>query len=161
MPDANAPAASRAKIKSTRVSPPQVRRLTRHSLRNGLNDLFRALPGEPGFLATIVSAMRKHCRQLDASVGTSVARFPKFVRNPRPHFHELRKASGNSNFDSSAAYDFEVPKRNRGELLRNFKIGGTGTTRLRRPLVSRTPCEETSVHRLLPRVRGDREPPLN
>jgi hypothetical protein len=29
---------------------------------------------------------------------------------------------------------------------------------VRRP--PRTPCEETSVHRTLPRVRGDREPPL-
>jgi hypothetical protein len=29
------------------------------------------LPGEPGFLVTIASAMRKHCRQLDISVGIS------------------------------------------------------------------------------------------
>jgi hypothetical protein len=33
--------------------------------------LLRALPGEPGFLATIVGAMRKHYRQRDASVGAS------------------------------------------------------------------------------------------
>ena len=38
---------------STQISPPQVRRTFRHSLRDGFNGLFRALPGEPGFLATI------------------------------------------------------------------------------------------------------------
>jgi hypothetical protein len=42
--------------------------------------------------------MRKHRRQLDISVEMSAARFPKFVRNSRPHFRELRKAKGNSNF---------------------------------------------------------------
>jgi hypothetical protein len=30
----------------------------RPSLRNGFNGLFRALPGEPGFFATIASVMR-------------------------------------------------------------------------------------------------------
>ena len=33
--------------------------------------LLRALPGEPGFLATFIGAMREHRRQLDASVGAS------------------------------------------------------------------------------------------
>src|ERR1700744_1932107 len=37
---------------------------------------------------------------------------------------------------------------------------GDRTTRLDRPLVSRTPCEETSGHRILSRVRGDHDPPL-
>src|SRR5262249_7608469 len=37
---------------------------------------------------------------------------------------------------------------------------GDRTTRLDRPLVPRTPCEETSGHRILSRVRGDHEPPL-
>src|SRR4029077_1625792 len=41
---------------------------TRHSPRNGFNGLFRALPGEPGFVATIISGSS---RQLDASVGAS------------------------------------------------------------------------------------------
>ena len=43
----------------------------RPSLRNGFNGLFRALPGEPGFVATIPSATRKRCRRVDASVGAS------------------------------------------------------------------------------------------
>jgi hypothetical protein len=42
--------------------------------------------------------MREHYRQLDVSVETSVARFPKFVCHSRPHFHELRKAKGNRIF---------------------------------------------------------------
>jgi hypothetical protein len=33
--------------------------------------LLRALPGEPGFLATIPDTMRKHRRQVDTSVGVS------------------------------------------------------------------------------------------
>jgi hypothetical protein len=37
---------------------------------------------------------------------------------------------------------------------------GDRTTRLDRPLVPRTPCEETSGHRSLSRVRGDHDPPL-
>jgi hypothetical protein len=37
---------------------------------------------------------------------------------------------------------------------------GARTTRLDRPLVPRTPCEETSGHRSLSRVRGDHDPPL-
>ena len=37
----------------------------------GFNGFLRALPGEPGFLATIPGAMRKHRRQVDTSVGVS------------------------------------------------------------------------------------------
>jgi hypothetical protein len=43
----------------------------RPSLRNGFNGLFRALPGEPGFVATIPSATPKRCRRVNASVGAS------------------------------------------------------------------------------------------
>ncbi len=77
--------------------------------------------------------MRQHRHQVETSVEASVARFPKFVRirgSTFTNFGKLRTAI----FDSRAAYDFEVPVRNRGTLWRNFKIGGTGTTRLRRPL---------------------------
>jgi hypothetical protein len=37
---------------------------------------------------------------------------------------------------------------------------GDRTTRLDRPPVPRTPCEETSGHRIPSRVRGDHDPPL-
>src|SRR5262252_3213214 len=37
---------------------------------------------------------------------------------------------------------------------------GDRTTRLDRPLIPRTPCEETRGHRSLSRVRGDHDPPL-
>jgi hypothetical protein len=43
--------------------------ITRPSLRNGFNGLLRALPGEPGFLATVTCTTRKRRRRLDASVG--------------------------------------------------------------------------------------------
>jgi hypothetical protein len=46
------------KTRSTRVSPPQVRRTSRHSLRNGFNGFLRGLPGEPGFLATVAPEKR-------------------------------------------------------------------------------------------------------
>jgi hypothetical protein len=78
-----------------------------------------------GFLVTLAGHDARHRRRLDVSVETTVARFPKFVRNLRPRLHELRKANGNRNFRFQSAYDFEVPSRNRGELWRNFKIGGT------------------------------------
>jgi hypothetical protein len=42
---------------------------TRHSPRNGFNKLLRALPGEPGFLATVACGYR--FRRLDTSVGVS------------------------------------------------------------------------------------------
>ena len=66
---------------------------------NGFNGFLRALPGEPGFIATIIGAMRKHRRQLDTSVGVSgphdfAVRFPRASswraenvhRIPRPTF---------------------------------------------------------------------------
>jgi hypothetical protein len=100
-------------------------------------------------------------QELDASVEAPVACFPKFVRYSRPHFRELRKAEGNCNlFDSSAAYDFEVPERIRGKLCRNFKIGGAGTTRLRRPQHARSSRALSRPSHSAPNVRDDREAPL-
>jgi hypothetical protein len=66
---------------------------------------YSALPGEPGFVATI-PAQCEALSRVDASVGAS-----------GPHGFAVRSSP-------------------------------------------RTPCEGTSVHRSLPRVRGDREPPL-
>jgi hypothetical protein len=55
---------------------------TRLSLRDWVYGFLRALSGESGFLATVASAMRKHRRQLDASVEAS-----------RPHdFFRMRMA---------------------------------------------------------------------
>ena len=105
MPGANAPAALRVRIENTQVSHHRFTGKRRHSLRDGVNGLLRALPGEPGFIATIPGAMRKHRHQVNASVGAS-----------GPHGFAVR------------------------QLL----------ARLAR----------TSVRRTLPRVRGDREPPL-
>jgi hypothetical protein len=45
-----APAASCAKVESTRVSHHRFTGITRPSLRNGFNGLFRALPGDRAFL---------------------------------------------------------------------------------------------------------------
>jgi len=47
--------------------------------------LIRALPGAPGFLATVAGAIRMHRRQRDTSVGVSgprdfAVRLPSFVR---------------------------------------------------------------------------------
>jgi hypothetical protein len=51
-----------------------------------------------GLFVTVIGAMRKHRRQLDASVEASSARFPKFV-HPRGIFpRELRKEKGTSKF---------------------------------------------------------------
>ena len=71
------PAASRA-TKSTRVSD------HRFGRQSGLPcamvyDLFRALPGEPDFVVTVIDAMRKHRRQLGTSLGV-----------PEPHDFAVR-----------------------------------------------------------------------
>ena len=66
-----APAASRAKQKSAQVSHRRSPETPGIPRAIGFNGFLRALPGEPGFLATIASAMRQHRRQLDTSVGAS------------------------------------------------------------------------------------------
>jgi hypothetical protein len=50
MPGADAPAAARVLVVSTRVSHHGHSGITRHSPRNGFNSLFRALPGDRAFL---------------------------------------------------------------------------------------------------------------
>jgi hypothetical protein len=57
--------------KSTRDSHHRSAATIRHSLREWFYGLLRALPGESGFLATIIGAMRNITRQLDASVEAS------------------------------------------------------------------------------------------
>ena len=60
------------KQKSTRANSPQVHRdhpAFPHA--NGFNGLWRALPGESGFLATVPAVMRQHHRPVDASVEAS------------------------------------------------------------------------------------------
>jgi hypothetical protein len=52
-----APIASHANEKSIRVSPLQVRPHHRHSLRDGVNRLLRALPGETGLVVTVTSGI--------------------------------------------------------------------------------------------------------
>src|SRR5581483_4499927 len=70
MPGAQAaPAASRAKGKSTQAKSPQVRRSKPALPAQWLYGLFRALPGEPGFVATITCEII--ARRLDISVGIS------------------------------------------------------------------------------------------
>jgi hypothetical protein len=58
------------KVKSTQASHHRSTGTIRHSLRNGFNGFFRALPGEPGFLATI-PAQCEALSRVDASVGAS------------------------------------------------------------------------------------------
>jgi hypothetical protein len=69
MPGADAPAAARGVIGSTRVSHHGHTGITRHSPRNGFNSLFRALPGDRAFLPPSLAEVA--FRQLDASVGAS------------------------------------------------------------------------------------------
>ena len=69
MPGANAPAALRVRIENTQVSHHRFTGKRRHSLRNGFNGLLRALPGEPGFVATIPARLPKHRRELTPASG--------------------------------------------------------------------------------------------
>ena len=65
----DAPAASRAKQKSTRVSHHGHTGIARHSPRNGFNGFLRALPGDRACLPP--SPAKVAFRRLDASVGAS------------------------------------------------------------------------------------------
>jgi hypothetical protein len=67
MPGADAPAAARAVVESTRVSHHGHTGNTRHSPRNGFNGFLRALPGDRAFLPPSSAV----ARQLDTSVGAS------------------------------------------------------------------------------------------
>ena len=59
MPGAKpAPIASRANEKSTRAKSLQVKPYNRHSPRDGFNGFLRSLPGEPGFVVSVIGAMR-------------------------------------------------------------------------------------------------------
>jgi hypothetical protein len=116
----NAPAASRAIVKSTRVSHHRYAETFRHSPRDGFNGFLRALSGDRAFLppssarcaSDITSVrceasslvMRRHRRQLSASVGAprphdfAVRRQARFVvarhrvhRIPRPTFVTIAK----------------------------------------------------------------------
>ncbi len=61
--------ASCARIESTRVNHHRSTGTIRHSLRDGFNGFLRDLPGEPGFLATIPSAMRSIVTELTPASG--------------------------------------------------------------------------------------------
>jgi hypothetical protein len=79
MPGADAPAAARGVVGSTRVSHHGHTGITRHSPRNGFNSLFRALPGDRAFLPPSPRGYRRvrpvradiASATLDASVGAS------------------------------------------------------------------------------------------
>ena len=69
MPGADAPAAARVLVVSTRVSHHGHTGITVHSPRNGFNGFLRALPGDRACLPP--SPVKIAFRQLDASVGAS------------------------------------------------------------------------------------------
>ena len=98
---------------------------------NGFNGFLRALPGGPGFLVPV--ALWIIPQSLTPASGRLLPAFRSSCAICGPTFTNFGKPRQQQLFDSSAACDFEVPERNRGELSRNFKIDGTGTTRLRRP----------------------------
>jgi hypothetical protein len=74
-----------------------------------------------GFVVTI-PARCKASSPVNASVEASTARFPKFVRHPRPHFHELRKAKGSSK--SGIAVPLSILK-----FLNEFASHSVGTSK--------------------------------
>jgi hypothetical protein len=78
-----------------------------------------------------------------------------------PSLTNFGKPRPTENFDSSAAYDFEVPKDRCGEIKKNFKIGGAGTTRLRRPRYARSSGAQPRPSHPAPNVRDDREAPVS
>ena len=57
MPGASAPAAARGVVVNTRVSHHEYAETPGIPARNGFNGFLRALPGEPGFFATIANGV--------------------------------------------------------------------------------------------------------
>src|SRR5258707_1087738 len=71
MPGAQSHPWPRVRKKSTRVSPPQVRRIIPAFPARWCYGFLRALPGDRAFLSPSQATMREHRRQLDASVEAS------------------------------------------------------------------------------------------
>src|ERR1700747_1024207 len=69
MPGARCARSRACSVVNTRVSHHGHTGITRHSPRDGFNGFLRALPGEPGFLATV--AYGSSSDKLDISVGIS------------------------------------------------------------------------------------------
>jgi hypothetical protein len=94
-----APAASRAKNETHELVTAGSPGSPGIPARAGFNGFLRALPGEPGSLATVIGAMRKHRRQLDISVGMS-----------GPHDFAVRKIARSSaaHLSSSASLPASV-----------------------------------------------------
>ena len=149
--------ASRAKVKSTRVSHHRFTGQHRHSLRNGFTAYSALSP-----MIELCCHRRRNAKALSpfASFEASVARFPRFVRLSRPHFRELRKAKGNCN------YLIPVPLTIL-KFLKGFAATSEELQNRRRWYHAAWPSARLShaargdqrpPH--LPRVRGDREPPL-
>jgi hypothetical protein len=109
MPGADAPAAARGVVGSTRVSHHGHTGITRHSPRNGFNSLFRALPGDRACLPP--SQAKIAFRQLDASVGAS-----------GPHDFAVREAASPV---KRAARVHRIPPYVRDVAQRPSEWGGT------------------------------------
>src|SRR6202035_3886959 len=109
MPGADAPAAARVVVVSTRVSHHGHTGITRHSPRNGFNGFLRALPGDRALLPP--SSAKIAFRELDASVGTS-----------GPHDFAVREISA---LVSSAARVHRIPPRVRDDRETPLSRDGT------------------------------------
>jgi hypothetical protein len=88
-------------VKSIRASHHRFTGSIRPSLRNGFNGFLRALPGEPGFLATIAGVMQSIAAGLISASGyqdhtTSPSATPVFAKR-------LRRARRRSSFGTSAS----------------------------------------------------------
>jgi hypothetical protein len=109
--------------------------------------LLRALLGDR---ACLPPSLTNVIRKLDASVGATSARFPKFVHRCGPSFHELRTAKGTSKFKIfQCRFRFEVPVADSRQPRLELQIGDTGTTRLRRPKEGAFVSRTSRVRRLL------------
>ena len=112
--------------------------IIRHSPRSGFNSLFRALPGAPGFLATVTCMTRKRRRKLSISVGmpgphglavrirvvrrraNSALQLRHVHRIPRPTFVTTAKRPSSRARDVSSKHQFRKKRK------RNIFRGRTG-----------------------------------
>ena len=100
----------------------------------GFNGLLRALPGVHDFLVTVIGAMQSIVANLTPAKGRLVPAFRSSWAIAEPPFTNFGKQRALANSRFQCRFRFEVPGMDSQQSLQELQIGGTGTTRLRRPL---------------------------
>jgi len=112
---------------------PQVQPNHRHSLRDGVNGFLRALPGDRAFLPPSSARCESTVANLTPASGRLVPAFRSSSTRAAPSFTNFGKLRALANSKFQCRLRFEVSVADSPQPSQKLQIGGTGTTRLRRP----------------------------